>query len=98
MSTSPGRLRARATLSRRGQLVGRGHTARGVRLVPTSVEVAESADRRVVLRVVDVMPTYELIDSDGAMSSSRPGRGSARWLVTLVREGPAWQVFDIRRG
>jgi hypothetical protein len=79
------------------QLRASGHTASGVRLVPTSVEVVESTDRRVVLRVLDVMPPYELVDSDGAVSSSRPGRGSARWLVTLVREGPAWQVYDVRR-
>jgi hypothetical protein len=80
-----------------GQLQASGHTARGVRLVPTSVDVVESDDRRVVLRVVDVMPPFELVDADGAVSSSRPGRGSARWLVSLVREGPAWQVYDVRR-
>lgn len=80
------------------QLRASGHTARGVRLVPTSVEVVESADGRVVLRVVDVMPPYDLVDADGAVSSSRPGRGSAPWVVTLVREGPAWLVYDVRHG
>ena len=80
------------------QLRASGHTASGVRLVPTSVDVVQSADRRVVLRVVDVMPPYELVDTDSAVSTSRPGRGSARWVVTLVREGPTWQVYDIRRG
>jgi hypothetical protein len=80
------------------QLRASGHTARGVRLVPSSVQMVESADRRVVLRVVDVMPPYELIDADGARSLSRPGRGAARWMVTLVREGPTWQVHDVRRG
>ncbi len=80
-----------------GQLRASGHAARGVRLVPTSVEVVESADRRVVLRVVDVMPPYELVDAH-KVSSSRPGRGSARWEVTLVREGPTWQIYDVRRG
>jgi hypothetical protein len=68
-----------------------------VRLVPTSVEVVESSDRRAVLRVVDVMPPYELVAADGAVSRSRPGRQSARWTVTLVREGRAWQMFDVRR-
>jgi hypothetical protein len=81
-----------------GQLSASGRTAAGVRLVPTSVDVVETADRRVVLRVVDVMPPYELVDADGAVSSSRPGRGPARWVVTLVREGPAWQVYDVERG
>jgi hypothetical protein len=80
------------------QLRASGHTAEGVRLVPTSVEVVKSTDRRVVLRVVDVMPPYELVGAGGAVSSSRPGRGPARWVVTLVREGPAWQVYDVRRG
>jgi hypothetical protein len=66
--------------------------------VPTSVKVVESADRRVVLRVVDVMPPYQLVDAAGVVSSSRPGRGPARWAVTLLRDGPAWQVYDVRRG
>jgi hypothetical protein len=80
-----------------GQLRTGGLTARGVRLVPTSVEVVTSSDRRTVLRVVDVMPPYELVDVGGAVSSSRPGRESARWVITLVREGPAWQVYDVNR-
>jgi hypothetical protein len=80
------------------QLRATGHTARGVRLVPTSVTVVESTEHRVVLRVVDVMPPYELVTADGVVASSRPGRPSARWTVTLVREGVAWQVYDVRRG
>lgn len=80
------------------QLRASGHTARGVRLVPNSVGLVASSDRRVVLRVVDVMPPYELVDADGAVSSSRPGRVAALWTVTLVREGSAWQVYDVRRG
>ena len=79
------------------QLSASGHTAKGVRLVATSVEVAESADRRIVLRVVDEMPPYELVDADN-VSSTQPGRGSARWVLTLVRESSAWQVYDVRRG
>jgi hypothetical protein len=91
---SPARTRDTELLD---QLRASGFTARGVRLVPTSVEVMESADRRTVLRVVDVMPPYELVDADSAESNTRPGRGSARWMVTLVRDGPAWRVFDVQR-
>ena len=78
------------------QLRASGHTARGVRLLPTSIHVVESTDHRVVLRVVDVMPPYELVAAKGGVSS-RPGRAAARWTVTLMREGPAWQVYDVGR-
>ncbi|MEP6760250.1 MAG: hypothetical protein ABJA93_02665 [Sporichthyaceae bacterium] len=49
-----------------------------------------------MLRVVDVMPPYELVAAKGGVSS-RPGRAAARWTVTLMREGPAWQVYDVGR-
>ena len=75
-----------------------GHTARGVQLVPRSIKVAESSETRMVLRVVDVMPPYELVTFDGDVTSTRPGRPATAWSVTLVREGSAWQMYDVRRG
>jgi len=80
------------------QLRASGHTAHGVSLEPTSVQVADVSAHRVDLRVVDVMPPYQLVTADGVISDSRPGRPSAQWSVTLVREGSAWRMYDVRRG
>lgn len=74
-----------------------GHTARGVRLEPQSVEVVSASARRVVLSVVDVMPAYQLVAADGSVSSSRPGRVAASWSVTLTLGDEGWRVHDVRR-
>jgi hypothetical protein len=92
---SPALTRDRALLA---QLRAAGWHAKGVALVPTSVQVVDRSDRRVVLRVVDVMPAYELVSPEGATVSTEPGRGPARWSVTLVREGSDWQIYDVARG
>jgi hypothetical protein len=94
--SSPALTRDRALLAR---LRAAGQRATGVELVPTSLKVVGRSDRRVVLRVVDVMAAYELVRADdGATASTRPGRGPATWTVTLVREGSAWRMYDVQRG
>ena len=72
-------------------------TAHGVRLVARSVQVAEASPEQAVLDVVDVMPSYELVSADGAVTDQRPGRGAARWSVTLDLVAGQWRVLDVRR-
>ena len=79
------------------QLRASGHTAHGVRLEPTSVRVVDVSAQRVVLRVVDVMPPYELVTVGGQVSTTRPGRPAAAWSVTLVHEGSSWRMYDVGR-
>ena len=91
---SPALRRDQAVLAR---LRSTGHTVRGVRLEPQSVQVVDASSRRAVLEVVDVMPAYELVAADGSVTSSRPGRAAARWSVTLTLVDNEWRVLDVQR-
>ena len=82
---------------RLGQLHATGHTARGVRLVPRSVQLVDASAGRAVLHVVDVMPAYQLVAADGSVSSTRPGRAAAGWTVTLSLVNGDWRVLDVQR-
>lgn len=92
---SPALQRDRLVLA---DLVASGRKARGVRLDIRSVEVHAESPKRVVLKVRDVMPRYELLGEDGTVLATRKGRPTARWLVTLVRGEGDWQVYDVVRG
>ena len=66
------------------ELRAAGLRARGLRLVPASVAVHQVAAGRVVLEVVDRMPSYEIVDGTGRVVRRDPGRGDRVWRVTLV--------------
>jgi hypothetical protein len=80
------------------ELVASGTKARDVRLDLRSVEVREGGADRVVLKVTDVMPPYELIGEGGSRGVTQRGRPMARWLVTLVHGTDGWRVYDVVRG
>lgn len=80
------------------RLVEAGLRARGLRLRAVEINEVSRAARRVVLRVEDVMPPYRLVDGSGAVVERRAGRERARWIVTLVRVGERWRVYDVTRG
>lgn len=52
---------------------------------------------RVVLRVVDELGPYRLLDVRGAPVATRPGRRAATWSVTLTRSGAGWRVMTVAR-
>jgi hypothetical protein len=91
---SPALARDRAALAR---LAAAGLRADGLRI--DALDVAETArgERRVRLRVADVLRAYALVDAAGAVVETRPGRGRASWTVTLLRGDEGWQVYDVAR-
>jgi hypothetical protein len=92
---SPASGRDRAALAR---LQRAGLRADGLRLETRSVTELARAGDEVRLRVVDEMSPYRLVDSAGTVVDERPGRGAARWTVTLRRSGGRWRVYDVARG
>lgn len=66
-----------------------------LRLVVDGASVVHESDDEVVLRVVDRMPGYQLVRSDGSVAESRPGRGAATWLVTLQGGPGDWRIAAI---
>jgi hypothetical protein len=74
-----------------------GLRAAGVRLHVSSVSVSHEVPGRVVLGVVDAMPAYWLVRTDGSVAARRPGRGPARWSLTLVQQDGRWLVRDVTR-
>jgi len=67
----------------------------GLRLVVDDVSVVQIDDDEVVLRVVDRMPGYRLVDAEGSVVEVRPGRGPAAWLVTLRRSAEGWKIAAV---
>ncbi|MGH8971042.1 MAG: hypothetical protein ACRDV1_13960, partial [Actinomycetes bacterium] len=91
---APAAARDRARL---GELSAAGLRARSLRLDARSVTVTSAGDGRAVLRVIDVMPPYDLVDGSGTVVEHGTGRGEAAWTVTLVRVGGAWRFYDVAR-
>lgn len=67
----------------------------GLRLVVDEVSVVQTDDDEVVLRVVDRMPGYRLVDADGSVVEVRPGRGPVGWLVTLRDSVEGWKIAAV---
>ncbi len=72
-----------------------GVRAVGMRLVIDDVSITVTDSEHVVLRVVDHLPAYELLRSDGSVVEHRAGRGTAEWMVTLVGGDQGWRIGAI---
>lgn len=82
---------------RLAQLTGAGVRARGLRLIPTRVELARRGTGRVVLHVTDRLAPYELVGADGRVLDQRPGRSEEAWRITLARTPGGWRLVDVAR-
>jgi hypothetical protein len=91
---SPAGARDAQTLAR---LTAAGLRARGLRLRVRSATQTRLAGGRATLRVVDRLEPYTLVTADGRVVGTRPGRADTTWVVTLVRVGGDWQLWDIVR-
>lgn len=80
-------------------LVARGARARGLRSRVLAARSTGGGDNRAVVRVTDLLEPYAIVGvGDGArVRQTMPGRGRAEWVVTLVRAGGRWRVYDVRR-
>jgi hypothetical protein len=76
-----------------GQLVATGAHARGLHLQLTSVRLESRTSTRVVLRVSDTMPGYDVIGPAG--SQHEAGRGTRSWIVTLGSTGGPWLIDTV---
>lgn len=77
-----------------GQLVAAGEHASGLRPQLTSVGVYSRSPDRVVLRVSDTLPGYDVVAADGT-SVHQPGRGERSWIVTLFGDGAVWRIETV---
>ena len=77
-----------------GQLVAAGEHARGLQPQLTSVGVDSLGPDRVVLRVSDMLPGYDVVAADGT-SVHQPGRSERSWIVTLGSAGSAWRIDTV---
>ncbi len=80
------------------RLADAGLRTRGLRLDHSSVRLLESGSGRVVLRVVDALPAYDLVDARGRLVTTRRGRAEQAWRMTLQRVDGEWRVYDVVRG
>ncbi len=77
-----------------------GASARGLRVERLSVSAVSVVDDRVVLRVIDRIEPYDIVDGGGAVLRTEPGRGDTAWRITLVRTDPAdatWRIASVAR-
>ena len=77
------------------ELAEAGVRAVGLRLVIDEVTALRADEALAVLRVVDRMPAYQLVRSDGSVAEVRAGRGPATWLVTLAGGDGEWRIAAI---
>jgi hypothetical protein len=78
------------------ELVAAGEHARNLMLRLTSVVVLSQTPASVVLRVRDVLPSYDLVRADGSVEP-HAGRGEREWIVTLRASDAtdAWRIDTI---
>lgn len=69
--------------------------ATGLRMVIDDVRVLVDRPGGIVLRVVDRMPAYQIVDGSGRLVEARPGRGSASWVVELRSVDTDWRIWSI---
>jgi hypothetical protein len=79
------------------QLAAAGTRLRGMRLVVGAVRPVAAGRDWAVLRVVDSLPGYDLVDSAGRAVRGYPGRGPAVWRLSLVRTTRGWRIYDVAR-
>lgn len=73
-----------------------GRRARGVRHAAQVVSASSYDETSVVLRVVDVLAAYDVVDGDGHLLERTVARGAATFVVTLVRADAGWRLLGLR--
>jgi hypothetical protein len=79
------------------QMAAAGLRPRGLGLRLGSVETIDVLRGRADLRVIDLLPGYELVDPAGRVARRYRGRGLAAWTLTLVRTNAGWRIHDVVR-
>lgn len=79
------------------ELNARGLRAVGLTLQIEQVDLVSASVDGTLLRVVDRLPPYQLVDSTGAAVESPPGRESTTWLLTLTPGPDGWLISEIVR-
>jgi hypothetical protein len=74
-----------------------GQTARGVRHTIRSATVVSDDGRIAVLRTIDVLAAYDVLDASGRVVQRSPPRAAAAFVVTLVRTGAGWRLQQVTR-
>jgi hypothetical protein len=74
-----------------------GLRPRGLRLGVLSAQPVAFDRDRAMLRVVDSLPGYDLVNRAGAVVRRYPGRGPVAWRLTLVRTAAGWRIYDVTR-
>jgi hypothetical protein len=77
-------------------LVAADRRARGVRHAFRRAVVTSADDRTVVLRVVDVLAAYEVVDASGRVVTRTAPRAEAAFVVRLVRTPSGWRLAEVR--
>ena len=70
---------------------------RGLRLGVHSVQPVAFDRDRAMLRVVDFLPGYDLVNPAGQVVRRYQGRGPVAWHLTLVRTAAGWRIYDVTR-
>jgi hypothetical protein len=79
------------------ELSAAGQQARGVRHTIRDVAVASHDDRVAVLRVVDELAAYEVVDASGRVVSRTVPRAATAYVVRLVSTRAGWRLAAITR-
>jgi hypothetical protein len=82
----------RAAITR---LTAAGQQARGVRHTIRDVAVTSLDDKRAVLRVVDELSAYEVVDASGRVVSPTAPRAAKAYVVRLVNTRAGWRLAAI---
>lgn len=85
----------RAAMSR---LTAAGQRAQGVRHRIRSVATMRQNDRAAVLRVVDELVGYVVVDAAGRVVQRTAPRSAASFVVRMVRTGAGWRLQQITPG
>jgi hypothetical protein len=78
-----------------GRLGAAGQRARGVRHRIRSLAVVSHDAHVVVLRVVDELAAYEVVDAGGRVVSRTTPRGAASFVVRIVNTPAGWRLQDV---
>jgi hypothetical protein len=60
-------------------------------------DVVSASRRRAVVRVVDAMSSYNLVDANGGVVDHQPARPPRRVVLVLVREQDRWKIRSVSR-
>jgi hypothetical protein len=76
-------------------LAAHGQTARGVRHTLRTVAVVSEDGHTAVLRTVDVLRPYDVVDRSGNLVQRTASRGDASFVVRLVRTSTGWRLMQV---